>query len=58
MMKIITQREELSDGGLALKSEKCSRYCVRSEKGAEYPIECENYAVIGCYEYCNETCLE
>ena len=58
MMIITPQFNDLPCGGKELKASHCQKVCVSIPKGAEYPVECDSYAVIGNTQVCNDLCDE
>ena len=46
------------DGDIIIKMPDCTGHCLKITKGAEYPSECDDYAVVEGVQYCNNTCLE
>lgn len=58
MRTITPEFHDLPCGGKELKTSHCGKACVSMPKGAEYPIECDDFAQIGSQQVCNVSCLE
>ena len=58
MSREINPKTIEKNGDIIIKMPNCSSICLKITKGVKDPAKCDDYAVIGGLQYCNDTCIE